>query len=653
MSKPGGGTHNFDQWEREEQVRAFFAWLPSLLHDAPGIDWSLLPAEVMLYCIRIIGTSPDAGNLAIAAATALEAVTRPSLLSMLSNLKTLFHTLRTECGMHDLSDLRHETLWNEFAVKTPATMSRSRQLSWYSAVSTRHYPRYLRRLEAGDYFLMQQYQLPAMPGGYLRRVGKADELNNRSLQRRQPVRDTLVTLFPLLRQIVLLRKELAERLVDSCRQAAQQISTGASLPVAFQHDDTFPELHQQGETGEIALRDVTMCFLLWTKRSWILAHQDHYREGVIREAEQARGVYSPEHDRPFVQYSGDVADLLWFGDLMKERLLQNFQRRPNGDPTYEERWQRARNFGFPRGCYTQQPGLLRGENRWFAENTREGDLLFEPEAVYRGIVYGAALATLAMTNGGSVSELLQVSADRWQSSLERRKQLLLPDGAKSNNERRLFPIRPEVEQLLEEIEQGLVEVYCEVPVIAPAQQNSKSDRLEAERYLFQWHKRAVDRHDAQVLVRFLFHGVHLVTASGTPIHLSTELLRYGGNLSAEERGQELLRVFGFNHLILKESLSFSSLRLYCRDFYAYWQFAGSREAALQPETLARWISSLSERRYSESTINRMVAIVQHIMRDAGSKGYIDLSVAAALQIIEKIPTPHQTSRADRKKMLYP
>ncbi len=60
--------------------------------------------------------------------------------------------------------------------------------------------------------------------------------------------------------------------------------------------------------------------------------------------------------------------------------------------------------------------------------------------------------------------------------------------------------------------------------------------------------------------------------------------------------------------------------LYCRDFYAYWQFAGSREAALQPETLVRWISSLRERRYSESTINHMVAIVQHIMRDVGSKG---------------------------------
>ncbi|OLC62554.1 MAG: hypothetical protein AUH89_01135 [Ktedonobacter sp. 13_1_40CM_4_52_4] len=201
-----GGIPQFHRWEREAQQQAFFAWLPKELYQVFGIDWTQLPAEVMGYCIRTIGTSPDAAYLAMAAATAFGAVTSPSLLNMLSNLKALFHTLRFVCGMQHLSDLRRETLWNEFAAKTSATMSRSRQLSWYSAVSTRHYPGYLRRLEAGDYFLMQRYQMPVMPNGFLRHVGSADELNNSSLQRWQPVRDTLVPLFPLLRQTVLLRK---------------------------------------------------------------------------------------------------------------------------------------------------------------------------------------------------------------------------------------------------------------------------------------------------------------------------------------------------------------------------------------------------------------------------------------------------------------
>ncbi len=642
MSDPGGrGAYNFGQWERAEQLRAFYAWLPSVLNDAPGIDWAQLPPEVMGCCIRTIGTSPDAAYLAMAAASAYGRVSTNSLVQMLLHLHSLFTTLRKDCGMERVCDLRSEKIWKEFAAKTGTTMSRSRQLSWYSSVSTKHYPQYLHTLAAGDASLMQQYQLPAMPDGFLKRVGNADKLNTSSLLRRQPVRNTLVPLFPLLRQLVLLRKELAGRMFHTFQQFEQGISPDTVLPVAFHYTDSFPELQQQEQTWEMRLREVPLHFFLWNKRAWILAHQDRYSGRVIREAEQASGIYSPERDSAFVQFNGAPQDLFWFGDLIKNRLLQYFQRGLRDDLTYEERWTNARDQGFPRGCTTKQPGLLRSDSRWFAEHTRDGDLLFEPEAVCRGILYAAALSTLAMTNGGSVSELLQVAADGWINTPEGRKQLLLPDGAKGDD-RRLFTISPEAVQMLEEIERGLVETFGEVPITAPARQSPKSDRLRPARYLFQWQKRMVDGHDTQVLVRFLLHGVNLVTESGTPIPFSMNQIRYGGNLSTEERGQELLRVFGFNHTILQGSLSFSSLRLYCRDFYAYWQFAGSREVALQPETLAHWISHLRKVHYKTSTINRMVVVVQNIMGAAASpeQGYVDPSIADAFQTIKKTPERH-------------
>ncbi len=590
MSDPGGrGAYNFGQWERAEQLRAFYAWLPSVLNDAPGIDWAQLPPEVMGCCIRTIGTSPDAAYLAMAAASAYGRVSTNSLVQMLLHLHSLFTTLRKDCGMERVCDLRSEKIWKEFAAKTGTTMSRSRQLSWYSSVSTKHYPQYLHTLAAGDASLMQQYQLPAMPDGFLRRVGNADKLNTSSLLRRQPARNTLVPLFPLLRQLVLLRKELAGRMFHTFQQVEQGISLDTVLPVAFHYTDSFPELQQQEQTWEMRLREVPLHFFLWNKRAWILAHQDRYSGRVIREAEQASEIYSPERDSAFVQFNGAAQDLFWFGDLIKNRLLQYFQRGLRDDPTYEERWTNARNHGFPRGCTTQQPGLLRSDSRWFAEHARDGDLLFEPEAVCRGILYAAALSTLAMTNGGSVSELLQVAADGWISTPEGRKQLLLPDGAKSDD-RRLFTISPEAVQMLEEIERGLVETFGEVPIIASARQSPKSDRLRPARYLFQWQRRMVDSHDTQVL----------------------------------------------------GSLSFSSLRLYCRDFYAYWQFAGSKEVALQPETLARWISHLRKLHYKTSTINRMVVVVQNIMGAAGSpeKGYVDPSIADAFQTIKKTPERH-------------
>src|SRR5205823_7133249 len=64
-----GGMQNFIHWEREKQLQAFFAWLPHELHDAPGIRWTQLPAELMGYCLRTIRNSPDAAHLALAAGT--------------------------------------------------------------------------------------------------------------------------------------------------------------------------------------------------------------------------------------------------------------------------------------------------------------------------------------------------------------------------------------------------------------------------------------------------------------------------------------------------------------------------------------------------------------------------------------------------------
>src|SRR5258706_431356 len=57
------------------------------------------------------------------------------------------------------------------------------------------------------------------------------------------------------------------------------------------------------------------------------------------------------------------------------------------------------------GCFTK---------RLSSTSARSGALLFDPESLYRGALYAAALATLALTNGSRLAELLQVSADRFR-----------------------------------------------------------------------------------------------------------------------------------------------------------------------------------------------------------------------------------------------
>ena len=62
------GLHFFARWKPEDQLKAFWAWLPTELHDAPGIDWTMLAPDIMGYFVRTVGHSPDAAVLAVAAA---------------------------------------------------------------------------------------------------------------------------------------------------------------------------------------------------------------------------------------------------------------------------------------------------------------------------------------------------------------------------------------------------------------------------------------------------------------------------------------------------------------------------------------------------------------------------------------------------------
>src|SRR5260221_10985603 len=97
-------------------------------------------------------------------------------------------------------------------------------------------------------------------------------------------------------------------------------------------------------------------------------------------------------------------------------------------------------------------------------------MVFEPEALYRATLFGAALAMIALSNGSRVSELLQVSWNKERritrtetvvilgenglpllgedgrpmtKQVKIHLQHLLPKGAKTDEERQLFPLSKE------------------------------------------------------------------------------------------------------------------------------------------------------------------------------------------------------------------
>jgi len=178
---------------------------------------------------------------------------------------------------------------------------------------------------------------------------------------------------------------------------------------------------------------------------------------------------------------------------------------------------------------------------------RTGALVFDVEALCRGVLFASALTTIALTNGSRMTELLQVSADRFKvrpyavqkdgnRAREERVmhlQWLLPKGKRTEAERKLFPISDWSWDLLREIAQELKSAHQgRIPVVRPHPHNTKVEDLSPERYLFQWDASpdgksgAFHPEDVASLLRFLLYGLDFRTREGEPFSVSVHLLRH-------------------------------------------------------------------------------------------------------------------------------
>jgi hypothetical protein len=565
--KRRGRGPNFARWDREDQLRAFFAWLPQELHDAPGIDWAAIAPEIMGYFVRTIGDSSDAAILAVAAASIHGTMDQSSQYTHVKCLGRFLKDLRATTPMLGLADLKEEQIWFDWAAKQAQKENGRKKLSSYIAHITGHFPRYLRRLTLSEQQRMQQYALSTPPVDLAKKYFPSQKLKSVQRTTRKATTDILVPLYPILRQMVRLRKQLAERTLLAIRDACHKVKVGeAVLPYYFQHTDVLPEVSRDARTvAEVSLqgREVTMKLILWDKRTWVTKHPDRYSSTALKDAKSGREAYAEEYNTFFVQVDCAAQDFLWFGDLIEQRVFRSFAKwmSVEAEPKdYRARWMYARKHGFSNGCVCSSKGLLNSGDQWFGITAERGkELLLDFESLYHGVLFGSALAMLALSNGSRMNELLQVSMNKERrvtrtetvlllgedgqpmisengqpltKQVKLHFQYLLPKGAKTEEERQLFPLSKEVLRLLEEIKQLLTTRHGEIPVVAPTRSNAKREHLGPERYLFQWNSLSVESSetigsaDVQVLLRLMLHGLDLYTTEGKPIQVGVHILRH-------------------------------------------------------------------------------------------------------------------------------
>ncbi len=522
--------------EREEHIHAFLMWLPRVLHDAPGIQWERLPSRSIGYFIHTVADDPDAIPIALAIGCAMNAMKGTSLGKCCRELTGLLRRLRLLYGMSELTQLETRQIWERFVTGRMLSRGEVNMLATYDSLASLHVRAYLEGLNERQCVVWERFALPLLPAGFITKQGQRRAVEAATKQKRKEQSDVLVPLFPLLVEMAQLRKQAAERLVKAFRAQRDRAMAGEILlPYRFEYIDRIFSLTEGASTiAEVQLseREVTLSLTLWDRVSWAKKHPERYGETSRRRAEKQVDSYAPERLLYFLQYEGTPADLLWCGDLIADRKLN---KGAESSPTH---------------FWTSRPGLLKpvhSDNCWFTRAVVSSDeVLFEPESLYRGALFATALATLALTNGSRLNELLQVSATRFETlvvdELKNQQptgrkigilvQHLLPKGATQESERQIFLISDMAARLLREIGELLESEYGgTIPVVQPSP-SSKAEDLQPEPYLFQWAASADGRvgllrdGDVGKLLRFLFHGLSLTTRTGTPIRVVTHLLRH-------------------------------------------------------------------------------------------------------------------------------
>ena len=180
----------------------------------------------------------------------------------------------------------------------------------------------------------------------------------------------------------------------------------------------------------------------------------------------------------------------------------------------------------------------------------EGRVWFEPEALYRGILFGSAFVTLMLTADARAHEVLQISADRVVRPVRiylvknadgtpKRdpttnqlvtdiiiQQRLLPKGRKHDDLRLEYDVSAARAQLQEITRLLKAKHDGEIPVVRYDPTHSKAEHLGAERYLFQWNGRHFRESMANGLIRFVLDGIELVDRTGVPIDVTSHMLRH-------------------------------------------------------------------------------------------------------------------------------
>ncbi len=189
---------------------------------------------------------------------------------------------------------------------------------------------YVEELPERQQVIWKPYLLPKLPRGFCEKQAQQQAVIAATEARRKEQSDIIVPLFPLLVELVQLRKQAAERLVKEFRRLCALAARGEiTLPYQFEYVDRQFSVSEHAMTlaeAQLIEQPVTLSLTLWNRTELVKHHPKLYTREVRRRVKRQMGAYAPERDGYFFQYEGEAGHLLWCGDLIEKQLLGQSHR---------------------------------------------------------------------------------------------------------------------------------------------------------------------------------------------------------------------------------------------------------------------------------------------------------------------------------------
>ena len=462
-------------------------------------------------------------------------------------------------------------VWEAWGRDTDLMQTLTIRLRKYAAAVNHHLGDYRERLSRDDLARVGYFLLPPLPKQFRYRFVPEAAQRAAAQRQRKAKTDVVSECATAILALMLARYPSADRFIRWYRDQIARIETGElSIPARLVYEDDELDLPRRPGPDAVSVDDlrwrtspVRLELTIWRPyefnqrrfADWIrqTAPGTKERERAFKARsnwkERVRtGVHADPHAY-FVEVQPTEAMPWFMGPVAQWHARLGHTRQGGGLQADGGSGLSHAGVGTPDEWLVRSFAQMISSDRKH-DRPRTLGVCFDPEATYRGVLFGSAIVTLMLTADARIHEILQISLDRFVKPVRvyvvkhpdgtpKRdpttnkivtdviiEQRLLPKGRKRDDLRLQYDVSAagqhfqEMTRLLKAAHGG------QVPVVPYSPHHPKAEQLGAERFLFQWNGRHLSPLTINSLIHLVLHGVVLVDRSGERIDVTSHLLRH-------------------------------------------------------------------------------------------------------------------------------